>query len=105
MYPSVLTPLAVAGWVVTSFMTTVSAGPTSAFDIFSRTPASGINVEILAPYLSANAKIYLPGDKEFAIYTTRWSNLKAPTPNIVVAPGTEKDVQEIASPSIKALSS
>jgi hypothetical protein len=99
MYPRVLAPLAVAGWAFTSFVSTVSGGPTSPFDLFSRTPAAGIDVKTLAPYLSANAKIYLPGTKEFATYTTRWSNLEAPTPNIVIAPGTEKDVQKIVSPS------
>ena len=97
MYPSVLTPLAVAGWMLTISAPIVSAGPTSAFDIFSRTPVSGVDVKALAPYLSANAKIYLPGTKEFATYTTRWSNLEAPTPNVVIAPGTEKDVQKIVS--------
>ena len=96
MYPSVLTPL-IAGWILTSLAPIVSAGPTSAFDIFSRTPVSGVDVKALAPYLSANAKIYLPGTKEFATYTTRWSNLEAPTPNVVIAPGTEKDVQKIVS--------
>jgi hypothetical protein len=97
MFSSVLIRLAVAGWVCTSFAPIVSGGPTSAFDLFPRTPAAGIDVKTLAPKLSPNAKIYLPGTKEFATYTTRWSNLEAPTPNIVVAPGTEKDVQKIVS--------
>jgi hypothetical protein len=100
MFPNVLTSLAATTWVFTLLVSTVSGGPTSAFDIFSRTPAEGINVKTLAPYLSAKAKIYLPGTKEFATYTTRWSNLEAPTPNVVIAPGTEKDVQKIVSPSI-----
>ncbi len=99
MFSSVLTPLAVASWVFTSVLPTVSGGPTSAFDLFPRTPAAGVDVKSLAPKLSANAKIYLPGTKEFATYTTRWSNLEAPTPNIVVAPGTEKDVQQIVRSS------
>ncbi|KAI0568063.1 GlcD FAD-FMN-containing dehydrogenase, partial [Pyrenophora tritici-repentis] len=51
----------------------------------------------LATKLSVNAKIYLPGTKGFATYTTRWSNLEAPTPNIVIAPGTDRDVQEIVN--------
>jgi hypothetical protein len=97
MFSSVLRPLAVAGWVFTSAVPFVSGGPTSAFDIYSRTPAAGIDVKALAPKLSPNAKIYLPGTKEFTTYTTRWSNLDAPTPNIVVAPGTEKDVEKIVS--------
>jgi hypothetical protein len=103
MRSSVLTPLAVAGWVLTSAVSTVSGGPTSPFDLFPRTPAAGIDVKTLAPKLSANAKIYFPGTKEFATYTTRWSNLEAPTPNIVVAPGTENDVQKIVSSATDTL--
>ncbi|KNG44194.1 FAD-binding domain-containing protein [Stemphylium lycopersici] len=92
MFSSVLAPLAVA---VTSICPVVAGNPTTSFDIFPRTPAAGIDVQALAPKLSPNAKIYLPGTNEFDTYTTRWSNLKAPTPSIVVAPGTEKDVQHI----------
>ncbi|KAI4647672.1 hypothetical protein J4E93_004082 [Alternaria ventricosa] len=95
MFARVLAPLAVASSFLTCVVPTVSATPTSPFDLFSRTPAAGIDVESLAPYLSATAKIYLPDTKEFATYTTRWSNLQAPTPSIVIAPGMEKDVQKI----------
>ena len=100
MFTSVLAPLAVA---VTSVLPVVSGGPTSPFDVFPRTPAEGIDVKTLAPKLSPDAKIYLPGTDEFTTYSTRWSNLKAPTPSIVVAPGTEKDVQHIVSFSYKQL--
>jgi len=93
MFATVLTPLAVASL----FLTSVSGSPTSPFDLFSGTPAAGVDVKTLAPYLSATAKIYLPDTKEFATYTTRWSNLQAPTPSIVIAPGTEEDVQKIVS--------
>jgi len=96
MLASALAPLAVASL----FLTCISGTPTSPFDLLSRTPAAGIDVKSLAPYLSANAKIYLPDTKEFATYTTRWSNLQAPTPSIVIAPGTEKDVQKIVSSSV-----
>ena len=99
MFSSVLTPLAVAGWVFASVLSTVLGDSTAPFDLFPRTRAADVGVKTLAPKLSANAKIYLPGTKEFATYTTRWSNLEAPTPNIVVAPGTEKDVQNIVSSS------
>jgi len=100
MFARVLAPLAVASSFLTCVVPTVSATPTSPFDLFSRTPAAGIDVNSLAPYLSATAKIYLPDTKEFATYTTRWSNLQAPTPSIVIAPGTEKDVQKIVSLSV-----
>jgi len=93
MFVGVLAPLAVASL----YLTSVSGTPASPFDLFSRTPAAGIDVKTLAPYLSATAKIYLPDTKEFATYTTRWSNLQAPKPSIVIAPGTEKDVQKIVS--------
>lgn len=96
MFGRVLAPLAVASL----FLTFALGTPTSHFDLFSRTPAAGIDVKSLAPYLSATAKIYLPDTKEFAAYTTRWSNLHVPTPSIVIAPGTEKDVQKIVSSSV-----
>ncbi|KAF6784750.1 FAD-dependent oxygenase [Colletotrichum sojae] len=44
--------------------------------------------------LSSNAKIYQPGTDEFVQASTRWSNLNAPTVNLVVVPGTEQDVAE-----------
>ncbi|KAF1958357.1 FAD-binding domain-containing protein [Byssothecium circinans] len=90
-----LTLSAVTAWAVTSVLPVVSCGPTSPHDIFPRTPATGIDVKTLAPYLSSAAKIYLPGSTEFTTYTVRWSNLEPPTPNVVIVPGTEKDVAEI----------
>jgi FAD/FMN-containing dehydrogenase len=95
MFSHLVTPLSVAALAVTSVFPLVSCGPTAPHDIFSRTPAAGIDVKSLAPQLSAKTKIYLPGSTEFTTYTVRWSNLEAPTPNVVIAPGTEKDVQQI----------
>jgi hypothetical protein len=95
MFSHLVTPLSVAALAVISLFPLVSCGPTTPHDIFSRTPAAGIDVKSLAPQLSAKSKIYLPGSKEFTTYTTRWSNLEPPTPNVVIAPGTEKDVQLI----------
>lgn len=80
--------LAVGGLKI--FVTTVSRSPASAFDFVTRKFAAGVDVETLAPYFSANTKIYLRGTKEFAIY---------PTPNVVIAPDTEKDIQKIVSVS------
>lgn len=91
MFSRVLAPLA----AILSH-SVVSGGPT-VLDVFPRTPAAGIDVQAIASQLSANAKIYLPGTNEFTTYTTRWSNLEAPTPSVVIAPGTEKDVQHIVS--------
>ncbi|KAI0857449.1 putative FAD-dependent oxygenase [Xylaria cubensis] len=42
--------------------------------------------------LSSSAAVYLPGSGEFEVATTRWSELDAPTPNVVVVPATEDDV-------------
>jgi hypothetical protein len=94
MFTRGLAPFAVA---VASIFPIVSGAPRISLDVFPRTPASGIDVQALAPKLSPNAKIYLPGTDEFTTYTTRWSNLEAPTPSIVIAPGTEKDIQHIVS--------
>ncbi len=49
-------------------------------------------VKELAKQLSANAKIYWPGDPEFEKATVRWSALQAPKVNVVVVPATEQDV-------------
>lgn len=92
MFSRIFAPFAV---IANSLYPLVSCVPTTSFDIMSRTPASGIDVEALVPKLSPSAKIYLPGTDEFITYTTRWSNLEAPTPSIVIAPGTENDVQHI----------
>lgn len=63
------------------------------------TPATGINVQAFANQLSKNAQIYVPNDSQFKTYTVRWSNLEAPTVNVVVLPGTEQDVSKIVSGS------
>jgi hypothetical protein len=90
-----LTSVAVAAYAVT--LPGVLGGPTFLYDVLPRTPAAGIDLKTLAPSLSPNTEIYLPGDTEFTIYTVRWSNLGAPTPNVVIAPSTEKDVAKIVS--------
>ncbi|KAG9375853.1 FAD linked oxidase N-terminal [Pyrenophora tritici-repentis] len=97
MLPSILTLFVVAGWVLTSVVPNIGGGSASPFNLSPKTPAAGIDWKTLATKLSVNAKIYLPGTKGFATYTTRWSNLEAPTPNIVIAPGTDRDVQEIVN--------
>jgi hypothetical protein len=97
MFSQFSTPLSVAAWTIISVLPIASCGPTFPHDIFQRTPATGIDVKSLAPYLSPTAKIYFPGSNEFTTYTIRWSNLETPTPNIVIAPGTENDVVQIVS--------
>jgi len=95
MFARFLAPSAVAAWTVFSVLSIVSCGPTSPQGIAPQTPAVGLDVETLAPSLSPSAKIYLPGSDEFTRYTVRWSNLEPPTPNLVIAPGTERDVAKI----------
>jgi hypothetical protein len=97
MFIRTLTSLSAAVAIVTSLASVVRGGPTTPPEIFSRTRAAGIDVKSLSSHLSSAAKIYLQGSDEFTNYTVRWSNLQAPTPNIVIAPGTEKDVAEIVS--------
>ena len=89
---------ALAAWAVLSVLKVVSCGSTSLSD-FPTTPAQGIDVKALTPYLSPNVKVYLPGSSGFTTYTTRWSNLEPPTPSIVIAPGTEQDVVKIVKPT------
>lgn len=50
------------------------------------------DVTELKTRLSNSTLIYLPGTPEFTAASSRWSVLDAPTPNIVVVPGTENDV-------------
>lgn len=90
MFARFLAPLA----AVSSVLPLVSCGPTSG-DLNPKTPASGIDVQSFAKYLSKNAQIYVPDDSQFKTYTVRWSNLEAPTVNVVVLPGTEADVSQI----------
>lgn len=99
MYVCTLTQFSAVVAIVTSLVEVVSCGPTTPRDILSRTPAAGIDVKSLSPYLSSASKIYLPGSDKFTNYTVRWSNLEPPTPSIVIAPGTEKDVAQIVSTS------
>ncbi|KAM0273208.1 hypothetical protein ACHAQH_008399 [Verticillium albo-atrum] len=47
-----------------------------------------------AKKLSSKAKIYFSGSDEFILASTRWSNLEAPTVDLVISVGTEKDVSE-----------
>jgi hypothetical protein len=89
--------MALAAWTVISLLPLSSCGPTALHDIFPRTPAANIDVKAFSKYLSATAAIYLPNSIEFTNYTVRWSNLETPTLNVVVVPGTEKDVVEIVS--------
>ena len=56
-----------------------------------------VNYTQLAKRLSKNAHIYLPGSGAFDAAVARWSNLSAPVANVVVVPGTERDVVETVS--------
>lgn len=47
-----------------------------------------------AKKLSSSALIYFPGSDGFETASTRWSNLETPKVDMVVSPGTEKDVSE-----------
>lgn len=85
-----LAPLA----AIFSVFPLVSSGP-APVDLLPRTPASGIDVGSLAQNLSKNTQIYVPDDSEFKTYTVRWSNLEAPTVNVVILPDTEADVSQI----------
>jgi hypothetical protein len=57
-------------------------------------PRSMEEMQQLQDKLSSTAKIYFPGSTEFVEASVRWSNLHAPTVNVVVVPGTEQDVSE-----------
>ncbi|XPS73272.1 hypothetical protein M3J09_005422 [Ascochyta lentis] len=94
MFPRFLESSAIAAWTIATILPIGSCGPT-ARDVLARTPAAGINVKSLAPYLSPTAKIYYPGSTAFTNYTVRWSNLEKPTPSVVIVAGTEKDVSRI----------
>jgi hypothetical protein len=94
MFARFLAPLVVTAL---SVLPLVSCGPTASAIQLPRTPASGIDVQAFAKHLSKNAQIYVPDDSQFKTYTVRWSNLEAPTVNVVVLPATELDVSEIVS--------
>lgn len=85
---------AIAAWTIASVLPGGYCGPT-AQEISPRTPAAGIDVKPLAAQLSRGAQIYFPGSESFSNLTVRWSNLSPPTPNVVIAPATEKDVSKI----------
>jgi hypothetical protein len=98
MFARFLAPLAVTALSVVSVLPHVSCGPTPPGAIpLPKTPASGIDVHAFARELSKNAQIYVPDDSQFKTYTVRWSNLEAPTVNVVVLPATEQDVSKIVS--------
>ncbi|WYZ37060.1 hypothetical protein EsH8_II_000566 [Colletotrichum jinshuiense] len=79
---------AVAAWAITSACLSVPVARQLLGGICQRDTAE------LGNRLSANAKIYQPGSAEFDAASIRWSNLKAPTVNLVVVPATENDVAE-----------
>ena len=95
MFTRFIASSAFAAWTLTSVLPGVSCGPTSAHDLFPRTSAAGIDLKPLASQLSKNAQIHYEGSELFTNYTVRWSNLSPPTPNVVIAPGIEKDVAKI----------
>ena len=82
---------AVAAWAITSACLNVPIAR-QVGGICARDTAE------LGDKLSSTAKIYQPGSDEFTAASTRWSNLNAPTVNLVVVPGNEQDVAETVSP-------
>jgi hypothetical protein len=97
MFSRILTQSAVAAYAVSSLFSAASCGPTSSHSLFERTPAEGIDLKPIQAQLSPNTKIYLQGTAGYTNYTVRWSNLEPPTPNVVIAVGTEQDVAKIVS--------
>lgn len=86
-------------WFQLELLTAVAAWATTS--LCATTPVSGSlggecpeDIAKLGEKLSKSAKIYFPGSDEFVKATTRWSALGVPTINVVVVPGTEKDVSE-----------
>lgn len=77
---------AVAAWAVVSVCQSLPGTRT----IWSR----DTDYKELSEKLSTSAKAYYPSSDEFKQANTRWSNLKVPTVNIVIVPGTENDVVE-----------
>ncbi len=55
-------------------------------------PGRDADLAQLGQQLSSTAEIYFPGSAEFEAASARWSVLQAPKVNLVVVPGTEKDV-------------
>lgn len=95
--------LKAAFWTVTSIVHLGSCGPTPHGSCHKVLPASGIDVELFSKHIDKNVQIYIPGDNLFEKFTVRWSNLKRPTPNVVVILRTEKQVSKIVSYSIRVL--
>ena len=98
MFTRFFTSSAIAAWTIASVLPGGSCGPTTS-DAFAQTPAAGIDVKPLAAQLSSGAQIYYSGSEAFTNSTVRWSGLSPPTPSVVIAPGTEKDVSQIVSPT------
>lgn len=101
MFTRFFTSSAIAAWTIASVLPSVSCGPATA-DVFAQSPAAGIDVKPLAAKLSRSAQIYTPGSDSFTKLTIRWSNLSPPTPNVVIAPGSEQDVSQIVRSFILA---
>ncbi|CAI7586539.1 unnamed protein product [Penicillium glandicola] len=57
-------------------------------------PRGDVDLVALGKKLSSSAQMYFPGSTLFTDLTTRWSALAEPKVNVVVVPGTEKDVVE-----------
>ncbi|RSL54832.1 hypothetical protein CEP54_009713 [Fusarium duplospermum] len=86
-------------WFQLELLTALAVWATTS--VCATTPVSGSlggkcpeDIGKLGEKLSKSAKIYFPGSDDFVKATTRWSVLGAPTINVVVVPGTEKDVSE-----------
>lgn len=86
--------LAVTGWAFTSSATHVGV-PRDA--LHGECLEENNDVGKLGKKLSPSAKIYFPGSAEFETASTRWSVLQPPKVNMVVVPGTARDVVETVS--------
>ena len=89
---------AVAAWAMRSACENL---PTARDLLGGVCPPAAIDIETLKTKLSPEAKVYWPGEDEFADATTRWSNLELPNINVVVVPGTDEDVSQTVSSNIK----
>ncbi|KAM0332090.1 hypothetical protein ACHAQA_002361 [Verticillium albo-atrum] len=82
---------ALAVWSVISTARSAPEGP----DWLGGACPKDKELATFAKRLSSNAKIYFSGSDEFVVASTRWSNLEAPTVDLVISAGTAKDVSEI----------
>ena len=89
---------AVAAWALRSACENL---PTARDLLGGVCPRGAIDIEDLKATLSPEAKMYWPGEDEFADATTRWSNLELPNINVVVVPGTDEDVSRTVRPHNK----